>query len=912
MKSLVALPIKDVLDITNSRQEGLSSTEAAKRLQEYGPNAIPHHKIHSNLSRFFGYLRDGFSLLLIFASILAFLSIMIEVGCVILGIVLMNAGLSLLQEVRAEKAMEALKGWIPEWAKIIRDNRLQKAAVQDVVPGDVIVLEEGDRVPADARLVDAQDLWINNIPLTGEAEPQPRTAEAAIDPNIPYQEAPNLVFMSTSVIRGRGTAVVFATGLRTKFGELANLAQDIQDPTSPLEIEISKTAKVDFIFALLIGVLFFIISQVFLHLPIDVGILFMIGVMVCLVPEGLQLTVSTALGINVLQMARHNVLVKRFSAVQTLGSITLIATDKTGTITKGEMTVRKLFTGDQIYDVSGVGYRPEGMVTLGKNKVVQGKNPNVDKLLEIGILCNRAKLEPPTSEQQGKAWNVIGDPMEGSLLIAAMKYGMNVLAMQRNMPVSFWLPFDPKRKRATTLHRFNHQIRVFMKGAPFNVFPVCTKVLINGNPVTLTSQYLQDIEKLYRELAGDGLRLIACAYREIPESEFEEGKDVEHDMILVGLIAMYDPPRLEVKNAVRIAKQAGIEIIIITGDSGYTTEAIATEVGIINGKVERLIRGRDIDNMTDVEIVESVRNGHVIFARVTPEQKFRIVRSIKEAGEIVAVTGDGVNDAPSLKEANIGIAMGNSGTDLARENSDMVLLDDSFASIVKGIESGRVIFENIRRFIVYVFTHNWAELIPYLLYVILGIPLPLLVMQILAIDLFIDIIPSLAIGQEPPEPGIMNEPPRSTREHLFDVKSLLRSFYVGGIISIGAIWGCLNAWIAGGWQIGMPLDSSSPLYFYGTTMTFAGIAMGQVGNVLSCRTSKTSIFRVNIFRNKWILIGIGAQILILLIFIYVPWLQPIFGTRELLGSDWIFLLLITGSVIGAEELRKALTRKIRN
>ncbi len=911
MYTLVALPIKGVLENAETTLEGLTSLEATKRLQTYGLNVIQHRKIHSVISRFFSYLRDGFSLLLLFAGILAFFSGTIEIGIVILGIVVMNAGFSLLQEVRAERAMEALKGWMPEWAKVIRANHLQKVKVQELVPGDVIALDEGDRVPADARLIEANGLWVNNIPLTGESDPQPRTAEIASDPTVSYQYAPNLVFMSTSVVRGHGLGVVFATGLRTKLGELANLAEDIQDPESPLEIEIAKSAKIDFFLAIIIGVLFFIVSQVFLHLPIDTGILFMIGVMVCLVPEGLQLTVSTALGINVLQMARHNVLVKRFSAVQTLGSVTLIATDKTGTITKGEMTVRKIVTGNQIYNVSGVGYRPDGMILQSDNSPKQVGNPDLDKMMEIVVLCNQTKIEPPEKSQSGKSWNIIGDPMEGALLIAAMKYGINVSDKRKEMPISFWLPFDPKRKRSTTLHRSNHQIRILMKGAPFNIFPICTKVLINGTPEPFSPEKLLSFEKIYRDLAGDGLRLLACAYREIPESEFAEGNDVEHNMILVGLIAMYDPPRMEVKNAVRVAKQAGIEIIIITGDSGYTTEAIAAEVGIIKGKAEHLIRGRDLVNMTDSDILKQIHDGNVIFARVTPEEKFRIVKAIKDSGEIVAVTGDGINDAPSLKEANIGVAMGISGTDVARENSDMVLVDDSFASIVKGIESGRVIYENIRRFIVYVFAHNWAELIPYLFYVLLDIPLPLLVMQILAIDLFIEIIPSLALSQEPPEPGIMNEPPRSSHEHLFDAKAMLRSLYVGGIISIGAIWGCLNAWISGGWQFGMVLDTASQIYVYGTTMTFAGIVMGQIGNLFSCRTNKTSIFRVGLRRNKWILVGIASQVILLLCFIYTPMLQPIFGTTGLSIMEWGFLLGITILVTAAEEIRKAFIRKYR-
>jgi magnesium-transporting ATPase (P-type) len=381
-------------------------------------------------------------------------------------------------------------------------------------------------------------------------------------------------------------------------------------------------------------------------------------------------------------------------------------------------------------------------------------------------------------------------------------------------------------------------------------------------------------------------------------------------MTLVGLAAMRDPPRSEVKQAVELAKQAGVKIVIITGDYGPTAQAIAEEVGITDTGSSRIVRGIDLDKVSDADVADMVKRGNVIFARVSPEQKLRIVTVLKKYSEVVAVTGDGANDTPSLKEADIGVAMGISGTDVAREAADIVLLDDSFASIVKAIESGRTIYENIRKFIIYVFTHNWAELIPYILYALLNIPLPLLVVQVLAIDLAIDVIPSLALSREPPEMGIMQEPPRSIKERLFNTSVFLRSFYIGAIIAVGAMIGCLSAWSAGGWQLGMQLDSTSQVYVKGTTMTFAGIVVAQIGNVLACRTSKTSIFKSNPRNNKWIWLGIASQITMLSVLVYVPLMQGLFGTTALELTDWLYLAVLAGIVIVAEEIRKVFARKL--
>jgi magnesium-transporting ATPase (P-type) len=472
------------------------------------------------------------------------------------------------------------------------------------------------------------------------------------------------------------------------------------------------------------------------------------------------------------------------------------------------------------------------------------------------------------------------------------------------------IPFDFKRKRTTTVHKLNGGFLLYMKGAPRSVLSVCNRILIDEKVEELTSENLAVAEKRIREFADEGLRVIAVACGELPKDEYSKTAAVERDMTFVGLAAMRDPPRLEVRDAVAKAKQAGVKTVIITGDYGPTAQAVAREVGIVDADCCSIVRGVDLETLSDVRIVDAVKRGNVIFARVSPEQKLRIVKVLKESGEVVAVTGDGANDAPSLKEADIGVAMGVSGTDVAREAADIVLLDDSFESIVKAVESGRAIYENIRKFIVYVFSHNWAELIPYVLYALLGIPLPLLVVQVLAIDLAIDVIPSLALSREPPEVGIMQEPPRSIKERLFTSRVFLRSLYIGVIIAVGAMYGCLSAWMAGGWQWGMALPADSLVYVKGVTMTFAGIVVAQVGNVLACRTSRISIFRTKLSTNKWIILGIAAQLAILSFMVYVPLMQKFFGTTALGVGDWVFLASLAVIVVLAEEIRKFFARRL--
>jgi magnesium-transporting ATPase (P-type) len=907
LKDVISLHVNEVFETLETSPNGLNSEEARKRLAKYGSNELVEKKSIPVAYKFLVHLKDLFSILLLFASLLSAIGGMWQLSLTIVGVVLVNTFFSLFQEWRAEKAMKTLKKWMPEYAKVIRDGELQKTLVTKLVPGDVIVLEEGDRVPADARLIEAFDLWTNNVPLTGESEPQPRTDKPAKVTNGSYLDSQNLVFMSTSVAKGQGKAVVYATGMDTKFGQIANLTQEIREEQSPLQKEIAYTAKYDFTLAVAVGCVFFLASLIWLHLDFYSSILFMIGVMVACVPEGLQVTVSSALAINVLKMVKENALVKRLSAVQTLGSVTVICTDKTGTITKGEMTAKKIWVKNEVVEVSGVGYTPSGEFTCNGKALEKSEAEKVEKLLEISALCNSAKVEPPSD--RNKSWSIIGDPTDGALLVAALKYGLNVQALLTQKPIIHIVPFDSKRKRMTTIHKNGDKLFAYTKGAPRSILSICDRIVVDDEIESLAGEHLSSVESRIREFANESLRIIAVAYKELPKNGAFKAKNVERNMILVGLAAMKDPPRPEVKEAVKHAKQAGIKIVIITGDYGPTAQAIAEEVGIVDQDSCRIIRGVDLETIIDEAIVEEVKRGSVIFARVSPEQKLRIVRVLKKSGEVVAVTGDGANDAPSLREADIGVAMGASGTDVAREASDMVLLDDSFASIVKAVESGRAIYENIRKFIVYVFSHNWAELIPYVLYALLGIPLPLLVVQILAIDLAIDVIPSLALSREPPETGIMQEPPRSVKERLFNAKVFLRSFYIGVIIAAGAMFGCLSVWSAGGWHLGMQLPPNSIVYLKGVTMTFAGIVIAQVGNVLACRTSKVSIFKTSLSSNKWIWVGIAAQVSIISFLVYVPLMQRLFGTTALELIDWAFLAVFACIVIFAEEVRKWFARR---
>jgi P-type Ca2+ transporter type 2C len=896
-----------VYGLLGSAQGGLTKEEAGKRLQHYGRNKIEKERHFALPAKTVHSLRDPFTILLVFAGLLALYSGITELAAVIFIIVILNTFLSIFQEWRAGKAMDALQKWVPGLTKVIRGGSLQQLPVEEVAPGDVLQLEEGDRVPADARLVETFDLWVNNVPLTGESVPRPRDP-SPFTKKASSSESPNLIFMGTTVVGGRCKAVVYATGMSTKFGEIAALTGAVRPSASPLQKEISRAAKFDFFIALAVGLSFFAVGTAFLHLGLSSSVLLMIGVMVACVPEGLQLTISTALAISLLEMAKKNVLVKKLSAVQTLGSVTVICTDKTGTITKGEMTVSEIWVDERTIDISGVGFAPAGRATVDGKELVLPDVTDLPLLIELGVLCNNAKLLPP--EGAKKEWSLLGDPTEGSILVAAVKLGFDPTSIINKRPRTGMLPFSSITKRMATFHRVDGGTLVSVKGSPGTVLPLCTAILNNGNIEPLDEHQREDIVSHEDELSDRGLRIMAIAYRSAPGSLAPEEAS-ERDLIFVGLVGLKDPPRPEVKESVRLARRAGIRTVIVTGDYGLTAAAIAKEVGIVQSDGYRVINGDDLGKMDDEALSKALEGTPLIFARVTPPQKMRIVRAFKARGEVVAVTGDGANDAPSLREADIGVAMGASGTDVAREAADMILLDDSYASIVRSVELGRGVYDNVRKFIVYVFSHNWAELVPYLIYGLLAIPLPLLAVQILAIDLIIDVPPSLALSREPPEPGVMDRPPRSKRERLFNTDFLVRSVIIGLIIATGALIGCIVVWSNGGWQLGMQLPSDSLVYRQGTTMVFAGIVVAQMANLLGTRMLDQSILRMRWTTNKWIWISLAWMVVTVLAIVYLPPLQSIFGTAPLDGPQWFALVLLAGAVLVSDELMKAIIRKRR-
>lgn len=910
METYLYEPIDDVFRRLRTSSDGLSTEQARSRLARYGKNIISEVKGQPLTRKLLAQLADYFSVLLISASALAAMAEMFSLSSTIVVVVLINAALGVVQEWRAEKAMEALKRWVPQYAKVSRDTELQKISVEEIVPGDIILLEEGDRVPADARLFEAFELWTNNVPLTGESMPQPRSVDAPTRGLRSDLEAPNMVFMSTSVARGVGRAIVTSTGMNTRFGMIAGLTQQIESPVSPLQKEIAHLARLDFLAAIGVGMFFYALGSALLNLAFYDAVLFMIGVMVACVPEGLQVTVSTSLALSVLRMSKQNVLVKRLSAVQTLGCTTVICTDKTGTITRGEMTVKQIWMPHLEIHVSGTGYDPVGELLTDDRILGREESLRLEKLVEAGALCNNSKLNPPSDEEQ--PWSAIGDPTDAALLILALKNDLNIEQTLAAKPRLSLMPFDSNRKRMTSLHSTGSGAVAYVKGAPRSILSVSTRLETSVGLEEMSSAWLAEIGKKIREFGDKGLRVIAIAYK-MSERGYREirTEDIERDLIFLGLVGMQDPPRAEVRDAVHMAKRAGIRIIMLTGDYGPTAKSVALQVGIAESEDCTVIRGVDIEKLADRELEAQLQRKDVIFARVAPEHKLRIVRLLKAMGEVVAVTGDGANDAPSLKEADIGVAMGLSGTDVAREASEIVLVDDSFASIVKAVESGRAIFDNIRRFIAYVFAHNWAQLAAYVLYVLLGIPLPLLPVQVLAIDLGIEVLPSLALGLEPPERGTMKRPPTSRKERLFDPSTLLRSLCLGGMVALAAMAGCIRTWAAGGWVWGLRLSSSDPVYMKGTTMTFAGIIVAQIGSVLSLRATRTSTPNINLSSSKWIWLGIAGQLGATIAVVYVPFFQTMFGTVGLDFSDWAFLFLFPVAVVAIDKVRRTYVKRSR-
>jgi calcium-translocating P-type ATPase len=857
-----------------SENLGLSSADAQRRLAAVGPNELAVSRPPHWSRRFAANLTHLFAVLLWCGSVLAWLGGMPELALAVVAVIIVNACFAFAQEFRAERAVESLRRILPHRARVRRDGVLVDVVAEEIVPGDVVVLAAGDRVPADGALIDATELYVDQSALTGESLPVLATKE---------------VHAGTHVVSGDGEFEVAATGMRTELGRITALTGGAPRHRSPLELEMDRVTRLVAVLSVSLGVAFFLGAGL-IGMSAHDRFLFAIGVIVANVPEGLLPTVTLSLALATQRMAGRNALVRRLSSVETLGDTTVICTDKTGTLTENEMTVRGLWLPAGTARVDGVGYVPQGEVHAER---VPPRD--LRELARAAALCNNAALDREAD------WSVVGDPTEGALLTLAMKIGVDPWAENARLPRRREIPFDSERKRMTTVHAAPDGLIAFVKGAPAVVLERCAL------PDAERARALAAADRLARE----PLRVLAVAARRVPSAEGEPDT-IERDLQLLGLVGMHDPPRPEVPEAIARCRAAGIRVVMVTGDNAVTARAVADLVGL--GAGSQVLDGPELDALDDATLLAALRGPGAIVARVSPDQKLRIAEILHGAGEVVAMTGDGVNDAPALRAADIGIAMGLGGTDVAREAADIVLLDDNFATIATAVEEGRAVYDNIRRFAQYHFSSNVAELMAFLAWGLsLGaIPLPLVVMQVLAIDLGTDLVPAIALGTERAEPGVMVRGPRSRGERLLNRRVLARVYgWIGLIVGFCALAAFMASFLLAGWRPFEALPDEGAVYVQATAMTCAAIVAGQVGAAFAFRTNRLSVLSVGLLSNRLLLAGIAFELLLLAALIYVPALQSAFHTEALGAEHWLLLAVIPVLVVGAEEARKAHVRNRR-
>ncbi len=907
----------DVFAALQTGPAGLSSEDAVTRAARYGLNRLPELGRRSVLWRFVAQFRDFFAVLLEIAGTITLAAFVIggdttnlKVALAIFAVVLLNAVVGFVQEYRAERTAEALKQLLPARALVMRNGEQVELLAEELVPGDVVLLGEGDAISADCRLVAAAELATNDAALTGESEPVRRQSEPVLE-DLPLIQSRNLVFAGTTVAFGTGRGVVYATGAETEFGHIFRLAGAVEDEPSPLQREVAVAARRVAAVAIALGALLLAL-RLLANAPFVDAFLYALGVMVALVPEGLPAVLSVSLAVGVQRMAAAQALIKRLSSVEALGSTTVICTDKTGTLTAGEMTAVSVWCPERSFSVSGVGYAPVGKLETSDGPVPTSSMPDVLRLVvRGGLLCNNARLL--IDEPSGPA--ILGDPTEGALLVLAAKAGYDVEAQLRRSPRLRELPFDSERKRMSVVVQEGGRRRLYTKGAASEVVSRSDRLMApDGTVRALTPGDEAEIDAAVDELASRALRVLAIATRELDSRDVRGADELERDLLFLGLVGLQDPPRPEVERAVSEARTAGISIVMVTGDYGLTAEAIARKIGVVTTPHPDVITGADLEQLDDGALAERLRavraGGELLCARVAPADKLRIVNGFKTLDEIVAVTGDGVNDAPALRRADIGIAMGVAGTDVAKEAAVMILLDDSFATIVRAIEGGRAVYKNIRRFLIYLFTHNIGELFPIVFATLTGLPVvPLNALQVLSIDLGSDVLPALALGAEEPEPGLLNQPPRPRSERLLSRSVIGRVAFLGSIQAMGATASFYFALYEGGWRWGDTLSSSMHLYHQAITMTQAGIVFSQVFNGFAVRTDRESVFSIGIFSNRRLVFGEAIGVAIMFAISYAPPLQNLLGTAALPAYYWLVPAAFGAVALVAEELRKAYLRR---
>jgi Ca2+-transporting ATPase len=923
---IYAQRVADVYHALETSTEGLLLSEVETRRSLYGSNLLSQPVRQPAWKKLVVHFTHPMALLLWGAGLLAFIAQQPGLGFVIWFVVLINSLFSFWREFRAEQTISALHQLLPAYARLIRESGEVSIPASEVVPGDVLVLAEGDNIPADARVVEEYGLRTNNSTLTGEAVPARKSADASLREGISELERPNLIFAGTSVVSGTGKAVVYATGMLTQFGRIARLTQQVKEEPSPLSRELVKITRTLALLALSLGAIVFSVGISNLGLSPFSAFILGVATVVATLPEGLPAIVTLSLAASAQRLASMGVLVKKLSTIETLGNVSIIATDKSGTLTQNQMTVREIWVAGQRFSVSGVGYEPVGEFSpLAANS-----------LLTAAALSNNSRILPPSREKPN--WSCLGDQTEAALKVTAFKAGLDEQDLNARYPRVHELPFDARRKRMSTIHRENlnggrgdTKEIAFIKGAPREVLQLCSSILINGETIPLDNTRREEILKTNDDYSRSALRVLALAQHELPARS--GGRDissgpyyaldrVERDLTFLGLMAMMDPPRPEVARAVKTLSQTGIRIVMITGDYGLTAESLARRVGLLTAPNPVIITGAELDLLNDVEL-QSLIQQEVLFARMAPENKLRLVAAFQSLGHVVAVTGDGVNDAPALRKADVGVSMGIIGTDVAKEAADVILTNDNFAAIVKAIAEGRAIYENLRKFITYIFSSNVPEILPFILTAMSVIKFIWTVLQILAIDLGTDLFPALALGAEKPEPGVMRRPPRRRDRPLLDSGLIIRSFvWLGGIEAMLCYSGYIALYGFSGniallnvpWLNSIPFPKilSVPIDEIGilaATVFFAGVVTAQVGNAFAARTERARGRWLGWTSNRSLLLGIAIEIVIALILIYSP-VNQIFGLAPLPAAYWIWLAFYAPILYSLDWLRKSLLRRL--
>jgi calcium-translocating P-type ATPase len=844
------------------------------------------------LLRFAREFTHFFAIILWIGAALAFLAEsfdpgqgMARLGAAIVGVIFINGVFSFWQAYRAERAVAALRQLLPQLAKVLRAGEVAQVLAVELVPGDIVLLEEGDFVPADCRLIEAFGLRVNTATITGESLPRARSADPhpAVSPLL----ARNVVLAGTAVVSGQARAVVATTGMHTEFGKIAHLTQTAGEAISPLQREITRLSRIVAALATGIGGVFFLIGQA-LGLPFWDNLLFTIGIIVANVPEGLLPTVTLSLAMATQRMAKRNALVRHLPAVEALGSTTVILSDKTGTLTQNRMAVRRLWLGSGFV-------APEDIAT--RHRAVDHRS-----LFVNAALCHNLKEVNNHGTHQ---W--LGDAME----VALAGMGRQAAGALEGFTRLEEIPFDTDRKRMSVVCETPRGRMLYCKGALETVLEVCAAVEVDAGTAPLDADAKARLLEAQDEMAGAGLRVLAFAHSAGEVAPVEGGRSAEErGLILSGLVGLEDPPRPEVPEAIARCAAAGIRVIMVTGDHPQTAQAIAREIGLLKTDEPVIITGDHLRRLSPAQLQLALDAPEVLFARVAAEQKMHLVEALQKKGEVVAVTGDGVNDAPALKTADVGVAMGLSGTDVAKEAADLILLDDNFSSIVSAIQEGRAVFDNLRKFLTYILSSNIPELVPYLAFVLFRIPLPLTIIQILAVDLGTDMLPALALGAEPPDPEVMRRPPRARTERLFSWDLIARAYLFLGVLEAAAAMVVFFVLLdTAGWRYGGTLARTAPLYLQATTACLTTIVMAQAMNVFLCRHPLKSALSFGLFSNPLILLGIGAELGLLLFIVYTPAGHWLFGTAPVGADVWVLAVALAVLMGLAEEGRKMWIRR---